>query len=160
MTKRFTWLGIVSSLAVVLSVMLSGLATGAKAAAPSRAHTAAQKVAATPKVAARCKTHNKASGTVKWSDWQFPDTFSGYTGGNLAVSALNTNLIFDGLTTYNDKVKLVPDVLTTIPTVKNKGIQNGGKTSSCTSRRASSGRMAPRLRQKTSTSPLRSTVTS
>jgi peptide/nickel transport system substrate-binding protein len=129
MTKRFKWLGFLSSLAVIVSVALVGLTTGAKAAAPNRAHTAASKAnAKTSAVASRCKTRNKATGTIKFSDWQFPDTFSGYTGGNLAVSALNTNLIFDGLTSYNNKVKLIPDVLTTIPSVKNGGIQNGGKT--------------------------------
>jgi peptide/nickel transport system substrate-binding protein len=129
MIKRYKWLGFVSSLAVIPSVTLVNLTTGVKAAAPSRSHAAAPKASAkTSAVASRCKTRNTATGTIKWSDWQFPDTFSTYTGGNLAVSALNTNLIFDGLTLYDSTVKLIPDVLTTIPTVKNRGIQNGGKT--------------------------------
>lgn len=128
MTKRFKWLGFVSSLAVILSMALVGLTTGVKAAAPNHSHAAAKKASAKTGAVTRCKTRNAAKGTIKFSDWQFPDTFSGYTGGNLAVSALNTNLIFDGLTSYNNKVKLIPDVLSQIPSIKNKSILNGGKT--------------------------------
>jgi peptide/nickel transport system substrate-binding protein len=129
MTKRFKWLSFVSSLAVIMSVALVSLTTGAKAAAPSRSHASAPKATAkSSAVASRCKTRNIPKGTIKWSDWQFPDTFSLYNGGNLVVSFLNTNLLLEGLYLYDDKVKLVPDVLAQIPSVKNKGILNGGKT--------------------------------
>lgn len=129
MTKRFKWLSFVSSLAVIMSVALVSLTTGARAAAPSRSHASAPKASSkTTAVSSRCKTRNKATGTIKWSDWQFPDTFNGYNGGGLAISALNTNLIFDSLTTFNGKAKLVADVLTRIPSVKNGDISNGGKT--------------------------------
>jgi peptide/nickel transport system substrate-binding protein len=128
MTKRFKWLGFVSSLAIILSMALVGLTSGAKAAAPNHSHVTAKKASAKTGAVARCKTRNKSTGTIKWSDWQFPDTFNGYNGGNLAISALNTNMIFDSLTSFNGKAKLIPDVLTQIPTVKNKGILNGGKT--------------------------------
>ena len=128
MTNRFKWLGFVSGLAVILSMALVGLTTGAKAAAPNHTHTAASKTSAAAHATGRCKTRNTPKGTIKWSDWQFPDTFSPWNGGNLTVSALNTNLIFEGLYLYNDKVKLAPDVLASIPTVKNGGVTNGGKT--------------------------------
>jgi hypothetical protein len=108
MTTRFKWLGVITSLVIILSVTLVGLTTGVKAAAPKHSHVAAAKTSAkshaSNKVTSRCKTRVKAKGTVKWSDWQFPDTFSVYTGGNLAVTALNTNFIYDGLLFYNNKV--------------------------------------------------------
>jgi peptide/nickel transport system substrate-binding protein len=128
MTKRFTWLGFVSSLAIILSMALVGLTTGAKAAAPNHSHVTAKKASAKTHVTARCKTRVKAKGLIKWSDWQFPDTFNIFTGGNLAISALNTNFIFDGLLLYNDKVKLQADMLARIPSLKNGDVTNGGRT--------------------------------
>ncbi|HEX6509219.1 MAG TPA: ABC transporter substrate-binding protein, partial [Chloroflexota bacterium] len=136
MTKRFKWLTFAISLGVVVSMALIGLSTGVNAAAPSKSRVATThatkkataKANAKASAASKCKTRVKAKGTVKWSDWQFPDTFSPYTGGNLAVTALNTNFTTDGLLGYNNKVKLFADMLARIPTLKNGDIQNGGKT--------------------------------
>jgi peptide/nickel transport system substrate-binding protein len=36
--------------------------------------------------------------------------------------------MFDGLFTYNQKAQLIPDVATKVPTIKNGGIKDGGKT--------------------------------
>jgi peptide/nickel transport system substrate-binding protein len=129
MTKRFKWLSFVSSLAVIMSVALVSLTTGAKAAAPSRSHASAPKASSkSSAVASRCKTRNKATGTIKWSDWEFPDELNSFTWGGTVVDALSANMMFDGFTSYNDKAKLYPDVLTQIPTIKNKGVQQNGKT--------------------------------
>ncbi len=128
MTKRFKWLGVMSGFAVIVSLLLTGLATSVNAAAPSKSNTSASKASAkTAATATRCKTRVKPKGTIKWSDWEFPDTFSSYTGGNLAVTALNTNFIFDSLLLYNNKVKLTADMLARIPSLKNGDVKDGGK---------------------------------
>jgi peptide/nickel transport system substrate-binding protein len=66
-------------------------------------------------------------GTLAFSDWQFPDTLNPYQT-TLAVSQEVMNGMFDHLFIYNNKAQLVPQMAQVMPTVKNGGILNGGKT--------------------------------
>src|SRR5947209_5956960 len=75
----------------------------------------------------RCKTRNKASGTIKFSDWQFPSNLNSYQNSE-AVAALNEAVMFDGLTYYDQSAKLHPDMLTALPTIANHLISKDGKT--------------------------------
>jgi peptide/nickel transport system substrate-binding protein len=93
------------------------------------AHAHAQKAAAP----ARCKVRNKSTGTVKFSDWQFPDTLNAYqTQASVSQEVIST--IHDDLTTYNGKGGIVPILLTNLPSLKNHAVTNGGRTITATLR--------------------------
>jgi peptide/nickel transport system substrate-binding protein len=75
----------------------------------------------------RCKTRNKAAGTIKYSDWQFPDTLNPYqTQASVSTETIITTL--DPLIQFNHQGHAVPILLTHLPTIKNGEILNGGKT--------------------------------
>jgi peptide/nickel transport system substrate-binding protein len=83
--------------------------------------------------ATRCKVRNKAAGTVKFSDWQFPDTLNAYqTQASVSQEVIST--IHDDLTTYNGKGGIVPILLTNLPSLKNHAVTNGGRTITATLR--------------------------
>ncbi|GAC1396829.1 MAG: hypothetical protein NVSMB52_10450 [Chloroflexota bacterium] len=77
----------------------------------------------------RCKSRVQAHGTIKYSDWQFPDTLNPYQS-NTAVSTETIDAIQPGasLFLFNRRARLIPYVASTVPTTKNRGIQNGGRT--------------------------------
>ena len=79
------------------------------------------------KVAARCPSRNTPRGAISFSDWQFPDTLNPYQS-SLLVSREVTNALFEDLFRYDDHARLVPQLAATIPTVRNGGIKDGGKT--------------------------------
>jgi peptide/nickel transport system substrate-binding protein len=123
MNLRSRWLSLAISLGVILSMALVGFATNVKAAPAKKAsqHQANKHAQAT------CKKHTKASGTIKYSDVQFPDNLNPDQTG-LVVSYETINSLQDGLMGFNPKVHLFADMLTRIPSVKNGDIKNGGKT--------------------------------
>lgn len=75
----------------------------------------------------RCAHRNKAVGVVKLSDWQFPDTLNPYTTTE-AVSAGVINATQETLVFWDQKPELRPQLLATVPTTKNGGVRDGGKT--------------------------------
>jgi peptide/nickel transport system substrate-binding protein len=93
------------------------------------AHGHAQKAAA----ATRCKTRNNATGTIKFSDWQFPDSLNAYQS-QASVSQEVISTIHDDLTTYNGKGETVPILLTNLPSLSNHEVTNGGRTITATLR--------------------------
>ena len=126
MTVRSKWLTLVISFGVMLSLTLAGLATKVNAASPR--HTAQKTKTHKSTFGSRCKKRDTAKGLVKYSDYQFPDSLNTAYQSNAAVSTLASNLLFDGLVSYNNKAALFGDLLTRIPSVKNGDITNGGKT--------------------------------
>jgi peptide/nickel transport system substrate-binding protein len=120
MTTRSKWFGVLVSVATIGSMAITSVATTAvHAASAHKTHTA--------KVVSRCKTQNKASGQIVFSDWQFPSNLNGYQNSE-AVASLNENVMFDGLTYYDQSAKLHPDMLTVLPTIGNHLISKDGKT--------------------------------
>jgi peptide/nickel transport system substrate-binding protein len=77
-------------------------------------------------VPSRCKVI-KSQGVVKFSDWQFPANLNPYTI-SAGVEAYVDNAISETLWVYDGKAKLQPQMATTIPTLKNGGIRDNGKT--------------------------------
>jgi ABC-type transport system substrate-binding protein len=121
------WLSWGITIAVISSMALLTFATSAKAAPAAKptAHHIQKHVAAKD---IRCpKGHAKAKGTAIFSDVQFPDTLNLEQAG-LVVDIEQLDLLQDGITLYTDKDKFVPDMITTIPTVKNGGLSKDGKT--------------------------------
>jgi peptide/nickel transport system substrate-binding protein len=104
---------LLSSLLAILSIALLGVVTSADAIARSAALT--------------CPKHNAAAGTIKYSDWEFPDTLNP-AQTSLLVTTEITNATFDGLFQYDNRGKLITQLAAEIPTVANGGITNGGKT--------------------------------
>jgi peptide/nickel transport system substrate-binding protein len=95
--------------------------TAASAAKSGKSH------ASKSSIPVRCKHRTVAKGTIKYSDWQFPDTMNTYQS-TLSVTQETLNAMFDGLFSYNGQAHVVPQMATTMPTIKNGGIANGGKT--------------------------------
>jgi peptide/nickel transport system substrate-binding protein len=124
MNCRGKWLSLLASLGVIISMALFGFA-GRVNAAPVK-HTA-HKTAKASSIPQRCKTKQTAKGTFTYSDNQFPDNLNPYQT-TLVVSVETLDLTQDGILGFNDQAKLYPDMVTTIPSVKNGGITNGGKT--------------------------------
>ncbi len=77
-------------------------------------------------VVSHCKTI-KSQGVVKFSDWQFPANLNPYTISAL-VQAYVDNAISETLFVYDSKARLQPQMATVVPTVKNGGIRDNGKT--------------------------------
>lgn len=74
-----------------------------------------------------CPAKSKPSGTLTFSDQQFPDTLNPYQYSQpVARQILNATLT--NLFQYNNNARLVPQMAAAIPTVGNGGIKNGGKT--------------------------------
>ncbi|GAC1635884.1 MAG: hypothetical protein NVS4B2_23740 [Chloroflexota bacterium] len=74
-----------------------------------------------------CKTRVAPSGTVKFSDWQFPDTLNPVQSKLLVTSEVDAG-IFDGLFVYDSRGHLAPVIAASVPTTRNGGITDGGKT--------------------------------
>jgi peptide/nickel transport system substrate-binding protein len=77
--------------------------------------------------AAKCKTRNKPTGVIKYSDWQFPDTLNPYQT-NASVSFETIYAFWDKLIQFNQNGAPFAVVLAKLPSVKNGEITNGGKT--------------------------------
>lgn len=78
------------------------------------------------RTAAGCVRRNTASGTIKYSDWQFPDSLNPFQ--TTASSSFETiNAIEDSLFTYDQRANVLPQMTTTIPTLTNGGVRDGGK---------------------------------
>jgi peptide/nickel transport system substrate-binding protein len=75
---------------------------------------------------AKINTYKK-TGTILYSDWEFPDTLNPFQT-SLGVSAETDDSLFAGLDVFNDKAQLIPDLLVNIPSVKNHEILDHGKT--------------------------------
>lgn len=75
----------------------------------------------------RCSTRNKPSGTITFSDWQFPDTLNPYQTSRLVTGEID-NALFDDLFRYDASATLIPQMASSIPTIQNGGIRDGGKT--------------------------------
>jgi len=74
----------------------------------------------------RCAKRNRATGTFKYSDWQFPDTLNPYQTTE-AVSEENINGMLEGMYRFDNHAKLIPIIATNIPTIKNGSVKDGGK---------------------------------
>lgn len=113
---RITRLGMVCCITILTLTQLPSASHGALAAG-------ARHVAA---ATARCKAI-KAQGTLKFSDWQFPANLNPYTISAL-VEQYVANSISETPFVYNGKARLEPQVASVVPTVKNGGIRDKGKT--------------------------------
>lgn len=99
-------------------VLLLGSVPVNAEAAPARAP-----VGAAPRCAHRVRPH----GTIRYSDWQFPDTLNPYQSVE-SVSGETTRSMFDPLFDYNNKVRLFGKLAAEVPTLRNGSIKNGGRT--------------------------------
>lgn len=88
-----------ASLGVALSIVVT-----ANAAAPS-SHTSAP--------AKACKKV-KATGVIKYSDWQFPSNINVYQT-SASVAWETWDLVYEPMVTYNSKGVAVPDLITALP---------------------------------------------
>lgn len=105
----------------VLAVLVAGCGGNASSGPPR--HSA--------KIVARgitgCPKRTVPAGTLKYSDWEFPDTLNPYQ--TTAASSFETiNGLLEGLFLYNSQAQVVPQLAAVVPTVANGGIKNGGKT--------------------------------
>ncbi len=125
MIVRSKWLGLLISALVIASMAVVGFGSGALAAAPGK--HAAKHASKSANKSAQCKTRNKPRGIIKYSDDQFPDTLSPYTAG-LVVDVETLNGTSEGLFLFNSHGKFVTDMATVMPTAKNGGVTNGGRT--------------------------------
>lgn len=115
----------VASAVVLLSIAAFGFVRPAAAAAPH--HATAAKQSAVNRTTYCKRHHDKATGTILYSDWEFPDTLNPVQTGE-TVSQETINGMFDGLFMYDNKAHLRPEMATALPTAKNGGIKNGGRT--------------------------------
>jgi peptide/nickel transport system substrate-binding protein len=124
--RRSTW-QYVAICAVAVFGMAASAAAPALAASPSAHPALKANHSHASAVPVRCKTRNKAAGTLKYSDWQFPDTLNPYQT-QASVSFETIYSMLDGLIQFNQKGAPYPVLMTNLPTVKNGGVLNGGKT--------------------------------
>jgi peptide/nickel transport system substrate-binding protein len=75
----------------------------------------------------RCATTIKAKGSITFSDWQFPASLNLNSNSQL-VATYVANTMFDGLFLFDQHSHLIPQMATTVPTLKNGGITNKGRT--------------------------------
>jgi peptide/nickel transport system substrate-binding protein len=111
--------------AVGAALLIAGCGGSSGAASSSSASKPAAKIVA--RTASGCPKHSKAAGTIKYSDWQFPDTLNPYQTTE-AVSYETLNGMFDSLFLYNSKAKILPQMATAVPSTTNGGVNNNGKT--------------------------------
>jgi peptide/nickel transport system substrate-binding protein len=124
MKIRTTWLSALITFGVILSMALIG--TGAKVqAAPAKSSVHKQHSSAS--IPQRCKKNQTPKGTLTYSDNQFPDNLNPYQT-TLVVSVETLDLTQDSPLNWNDKAKLYADMVTVVPSVKNGGIKDNGKT--------------------------------
>ncbi len=129
---RVSWQVIVATILAIAGLAVAGLVPAtASPLQSSSAAKAQQSHTARNAAASRCPTRLKASGTVKFSDWEFPDTLNEYqTEASVSQEVIST--IHDDLTTYNGKGGVVPLLITNIPSLANHEVTDGGKTVSAT----------------------------
>lgn len=121
MTACFKRLG---RFAVLLAIIPLAVTSISPTATFARAHVTAAKSNAIPQ---RCAHRNKASGTIKYSDWEFPDSLNPFQASQ-AVSFATINGTQDTLFLYDNNANVRPQVAVNVPSIKNKEITNGGKT--------------------------------
>src|SRR5947209_7999636 len=119
MTTRSRLFSLVVALCVTLSITLASTTSGTAGAGLTTHQRAGS--------AARCAHRNKTAGTVKFSDWEFPDTLNPYQT-TTAVAAAIINSMLDSLVYFDQKPALRPQMLSTLPSTKNGGIKDKGKT--------------------------------
>jgi peptide/nickel transport system substrate-binding protein len=120
---KFPVLGVLlPAVALVLTVTavssVSARSTGRTVSRPSTASAHAS--------GASCKKHTPTSGTVKVSDWQFPDTLNpvqAQSGASKLILAATTQSLFQ----YGPH-GVFPQMATVLPTVANGGIKGNGRT--------------------------------
>jgi ABC-type transport system substrate-binding protein len=120
----------VKHLAALFVALLTGVsfvvipaASPLSALAHRPAHGAAKQGAAIPN---RCPKRIKPKGTIKFSDWQFPDTLNLYQTQGIAPFEIDAGTQ-EGIFLFDNQGRLRVDMAETIPTIKNGGIKNGGK---------------------------------
>jgi peptide/nickel transport system substrate-binding protein len=86
------------------------------------AHTTAHADRTISSIPVRCKHRNPALGTITIADNYFGTNFNPYVGNP------GDTLLFDDLFRYDSRSRLFPMMATAIPTIKNGGIKDGGKT--------------------------------
>jgi peptide/nickel transport system substrate-binding protein len=116
----------ISVIAVLAGIPLGTrtLALASASAAHHVAHASGSKASSIP---VRCKTRNKATGTLKYSDWQFPDSLNTYQTTS-EVSFETIASVHDDLVQYDDQSHLFPVLLGNLPSLKNGEIKDGGRT--------------------------------
>jgi len=120
MFNRFRSLRLIISLLIVVSLITAACATAVDAAGSK------QNSGATTKAPA-CKTRVTPTGTVRFSDWQFPDTLNPEQT-SLSVSQEILDATFSPLFVTDNRSRLVPVMAANVPSVKNGGIKDGGRT--------------------------------
>lgn len=113
-----------SRLVIPLAIISMALTSIVPSVALARSHATAARNNAIPQ---RCTHHNKASGTVKYSDWEFPDSLNPFQASQ-AVSFATINGTQDTLFLYDNNAQVRPQVAAAVPSIKNHQITNGGKT--------------------------------
>ncbi|MBV9282579.1 MAG: hypothetical protein JOZ41_21080, partial [Chloroflexi bacterium] len=119
MTVRHIWPALVAGIILVLSPTLVHAVSPVAASTAGRAHAG--------KAAAACPPGSRASGTVRFSDWQFPDTLNPYQTGRVMTRQI-TNALFASLFRYDNRGRLAPQMAAAVPTTGNGGITDGGRT--------------------------------
>jgi len=126
MPRRLTLARSALRVCVVLFAVILTLAQIPRAAHDVLAAGSGTKSSAKSDAVSRCKPV-KTQGVVKFSDWQFPANLNPYTVSAL-VEAYVDSAISETLFVYNGQGKLQPQMTTTVPSLKNGGIRNNGKT--------------------------------
>ncbi|GAC1472616.1 MAG: peptide ABC transporter substrate-binding protein [Chloroflexota bacterium] len=90
-------------------------------------HTSTDTHGFVARTATGCPHRTPAFGTIRYSDWQFPDTLNPFQTSS-SVSAETINATQDGLFTYDSHARLTPQMATMIPSLKNGGVRDGGRT--------------------------------
>lgn len=120
MRARSRWLSVVITALVITSMAAMTFVSVAKAAPSGKtAHKGPGACATQKKV--------KPKGEIRYSDWQFPPTLN-TNMTSMAAANLTIELMQDPLGRYDQHAVYTPILLAKIPTVKNGGITNGGKT--------------------------------
>src|SRR5947208_14874895 len=98
--------------------LFAALSVAIVASAPARAASSGKVHSKKSSTPVRCKTRNKAKGTIKYSDWQFPDSLNPYQT-NASVSFETIYQMHDDLTQYNGAGKVYGTLLSKLPNIKN-----------------------------------------
>jgi len=67
------------------------------------------------------------NGTIIFSDWEFPDTLNLFQTG-LGVTSYVMNAVYEGLDLTDNHARLQPDLLSSLPSIQNHEILDGGRT--------------------------------
>jgi peptide/nickel transport system substrate-binding protein len=126
-TGRFQFARLGLALTTALAAFVVVADPGALASSSASHHAARSVAARAHAIPVRCKTRNKASGTLKYSDWEFPDSLNPYQTTS-AVSFETIVSLKDELVQYDDQSRLFPVLLQNLPTLKNGQIKDGGRT--------------------------------